>query len=132
MMDITLTCRLFREIEENTKEFSIKINNSKFVYDLKKLIKEEKKDIFSNTEVDNLELWGVEIHNDNADKFSSLILQDNKSKDIKKLETIKLVSDYWENQPSANFTHIIVDSKFLTMLRSFNQTTLNQGRSTYH
>lgn len=81
MTDITLTCRLFREIEENTKEFPIKINTSKFVYYLKKLIKEEKKDIFSDTEVDNLELWGVEIHNDNPDKFSSLILQDNKSKD---------------------------------------------------
>ncbi|CAG8758896.1 2752_t:CDS:1, partial [Racocetra fulgida] len=77
MVDIVLTCRLFKEIETNSKEFTININTGDYIANLKeKICKEVKKtnNEFLDIEADGLSLWKVEIDNNNDDEFSSLVL----------------------------------------------------------
>ncbi|CAG8689244.1 8000_t:CDS:2 [Funneliformis mosseae] len=127
MVDIKLTCRLFRDIEANSEKFNIDINTSKTVNSLKKKIFEEvqkKNDkIFSGIKVSNLELWMVHIRGD--DEFS---LKNDSTEGIKELE--EKISDYWDdkNLPEEGFTNVIIDSSLLTALKRLEQY---EGASDY-
>src|SRR5438309_2273977 len=123
---VTLTCRLFREVETNSEKFDIDVDAGKTVYSLKKKIFEEVKKknniIFSEIDADDLMLWKVQISNDEEDKFSGIILKNDENKDIKRLE--EKISDYWDDHeklPKAGCTHIIIDSPYLTALRKLKQ-----------
>src|SRR5947207_1415078 len=116
MMDITLTCRLFRDIEENSKEFKIRVNTDntsiKHANEVMQHLKETNNDMFTDINANKLELWKVNIHND-EENFSKLVLKNDNEKDIKHIWGI--ISEYWEEQPPDEFTHVIVDSPYLTV-----------------
>ncbi|CAI2194970.1 4563_t:CDS:2, partial [Funneliformis geosporum] len=113
-----LTWRFFHEVEENSEAFPIDIDESEFVSELGKKIKEKvkelKNDICSDIDDDDLDLqlWKVNISNSDVDKFSSLRLQKDESKGIEKLEGINLISKYWGDLEEG-FTHVIVTSNYL-------------------
>ncbi|CAI2179009.1 7895_t:CDS:2 [Funneliformis geosporum] len=108
MVDISLNCRLFRDVEENHK-FTMVANNTYSIENFKKKIKEKIReagnDILNDIEADHLSLC-------DKDEFSNLTL-DTKNKNVKKLEG--LIGDYWAMQPLKNFTHVIIDSPYLTI-----------------
>jgi hypothetical protein len=129
MVDISLNCRLFRDIEENYT-FTIVVNTANSVENFKKDIKEQIKrtgnDIFDGIDADHLILWQVCASNS---EFSTLTLE-TKNKNVKKLEG--LIGDYWTKQPLKEFNQVIVDSPYLTVLRKLNSLTmLSQGRSLF-
>uniref|UniRef100_U9SVQ5 Uncharacterized protein n=1 Tax=Rhizophagus irregularis (strain DAOM 181602 / DAOM 197198 / MUCL 43194) TaxID=747089 RepID=U9SVQ5_RHIID len=84
MIEIELTCRLCREIEENPESFTIKIERriNDVIY----------------IEHDHLELWKVK-------KVKIDVLE--------KLEVTELVSKHWEEQPGRKHFHVIVCSKLI-------------------
>jgi len=114
MVDISLNCWLFRD-EENYK-FTMVANTTYSIENFKKKIKEKIKeagnDILNDIEADHLNLWQVWISDSDKDEFSNLTL-DTKNKNVKKLEGI--IGDYWAVQPPKNFTHVIIDSPYLTI-----------------
>ncbi|RGB34228.1 hypothetical protein C1646_760836 [Rhizophagus diaphanus] len=121
MVDISLNCRLFRDIEENYT-FTIVVNTANSIENFKKDIKEQIKqtgnDIFDGIDTDHLILWQVCASNS---EFSTLTLE-MKNKNVKKLEGI--IGDYWTKQPLKEFTQVIVDSPYLTILRKLNSLTM--------
>ncbi|CAB4442674.1 unnamed protein product [Rhizophagus irregularis] len=120
--EITLTCRLFRDIEANSKNFEIRVLTSETIDKLEDRVfaklKEKKGDTFTDIEAYNLNLWKVNIPNDNEKKFSTLVLKNDDKGDIKILR-----SDYWEEQPPNECTHVIIDSPYLTTLRKLKALT---------
>lgn len=113
-----LTWRFFHEVEENSEAFPIDIDESEFVSELGKKIKEKVKELKNDicSDIDDgdldLQLWKVNISNSDVDKFSSLRLQKDESKGIEKLEGINLISKYWGDLEEG-FTHVIVTSNYL-------------------
>lgn len=76
-----------------------------------------------------MDLWKVKIKNDDDEIFSKLDLRSNDTENIKKIRGIT-ISEFWEEQPPTDCTHVIADSRYLSLLRDFPlQTRLNQGRS---
>ncbi|CAG8436622.1 3957_t:CDS:2, partial [Funneliformis mosseae] len=65
-------------------------------------------------------LWQVWIGNN--DKELSNLNSDAKSKNIKNLEGI--IGDYWSGQPRKEFTHVIVYSPYLNILRKLDSLTI--------
>lgn len=121
MVDISLNCQLFRDVKKNYKFTMIaNITNSieSFKKKIKEAIKEAGNDILNDIEADYLNLWQVWICDSDKDEFLDLTL-DTKNKNVKKLEG--LIGDYWAVQPLKNFTYVIIDSPYLTIL--------DQGRS---
>ncbi|GET01777.1 hypothetical protein GLOIN_2v1652895 [Rhizophagus clarus] len=93
MVDISFNCQLFQDIEKNYT-FTIIVNTTNSIEIFKKNIKEKIK----------------QIGND--------IFDETKNKNIKKLEGF--ISNYWQDQPSKKFTHIIINSPYLIILRELN------------
>lgn len=82
MVDITLTCRLFKDIEPNSEEFTINVNTDDYIANFKDKILEKVKrenDDFLEILADDLQLWKVEINNDDGG-FSNLILENDIAK----------------------------------------------------
>jgi hypothetical protein len=102
MVDISLNCRLFRDIEENY-EFNIIVNTANNVDKFKKMIRENMEeagnDFFADIDADHLFLWQVWIRNSNKDEISNLILNKG-NKNVKKLEAIGIVGEYWRSNLS--------------------------------
>ncbi|RGB31039.1 hypothetical protein C1646_709991 [Rhizophagus diaphanus] len=125
MKEITLTCRLFRDIEANSEKFEIRVLTSETIDKLEDRVfaklKEKKGDTFTDIEVYNLNLWKVNIPNDNKKKFSTLVLKNDDKGDIKILRGE--ISDNWEEQPPNECTHVIIDSPYLTTLRKLKALT---------
>ncbi|GBC53613.2 hypothetical protein GLOIN_2v1649929 [Rhizophagus irregularis DAOM 181602=DAOM 197198] len=98
--------------------FPIDIDESEFVSELGKKIKEKVKELKNDicSDIDDgdldLQLWKVNIFNSDVDKFSSLRLQEDESKGIEKLEGTNLISKYWGDLEEG-FTHVIVTSNYL-------------------
>ncbi|CAB4485069.1 unnamed protein product [Rhizophagus irregularis] len=98
--------------------FPIDIDESEFVSELGKKIKEKVKELKNDicSDIDDgdldLQLWKVNIFNSDVDKFSSLRLQEDESKGIEKLERTNLISKYWGDLEEG-FTHVIVTSNYL-------------------
>ncbi|CAG8761683.1 6448_t:CDS:1, partial [Rhizophagus irregularis] len=67
----------------------------------------------------------VHISNDNEEKFSKLVLKNDEKEDIKLIRGI--ISDYWEEQPSNEYTHIIIDSPYLITLRKLKALTTEEN-----
>lgn len=71
--------------------------------------------MFLNLNAGDLKLWKVNIFNDNKEKILKLVL---KNEDKEGMTIIRgIVSDYWEEQPSNDFTHVIIDSPMLVLRR---------------
>ncbi|GBC39171.1 uncharacterized protein OCT59_011624 [Rhizophagus irregularis] len=101
MIEIELTCRLCREIEENPESFTIKVPIIANINYLRTIIFKEIKRRINDViyiEHDHLELWKVK-------KVKIDILE--------KLEVTKLVSKHWEEQPERKHFHVIVCSKLI-------------------
>ncbi|POG79813.1 hypothetical protein GLOIN_2v1765146 [Rhizophagus irregularis DAOM 181602=DAOM 197198] len=81
------------------------------------------KDIEANSE--KIEIKKVHISNDNEEKFSKLVLKNDEKEDIKLIRGI--ISDYWEEQPSNEYTHIIIDSPYLITLRKLKALTTEEN-----
>lgn len=131
MKEITLSCHLFRDIEAGSENFEIKILTSDISFRLHDKImqhlKEKHNTMFSDIKSSNLELWKVNISNDNEEKFSKLVLKNDDNEGIQNIWG--MISDYWEEQPSNGFTHVIIDSPYLTTLRKLKAlTTGDSGR----
>ncbi|PKK59573.1 hypothetical protein RhiirC2_794661 [Rhizophagus irregularis] len=89
-------------------------------------IKSKDDEIFSGIEAKDLDLWKVKIKNDDDEIFSKLDLRSNDTENIKKIRGIT-ISEFWEEQPPTDCTHVIADSRYLSLLRDFPlQTRLNQ------
>ncbi|CAI2184620.1 18550_t:CDS:2 [Funneliformis geosporum] len=66
MVNVELTCRLFKDVEENSKEFTVVVHITDYIDDLKVKIYEKVKKTnndFLEIEADDLRLWKVEIDN---------------------------------------------------------------------
>ncbi|RIA92089.1 hypothetical protein C1645_846424 [Glomus cerebriforme] len=128
MVDISLNCQLFQDVEENYK-FTMVANTTYSIKNFKKKIKEKIKevgnDILNDIETDHLNLWQVWISDSNKDEFSNLTLE-MKNKNIKKLEGF--IGDYWAVQPLKNFTHIIIDSLYLMISNQEKEKAENLGK----
>jgi hypothetical protein len=103
MVDISLNCRLFQDIE---KEFTITTSTTNTIEKFKNDIKKKIKD-FADIEADHLTLWQVWIHNNDLSNFTFNV----KNKNIKK----GVICDYWAEQPNNEFIHVIIDSPCLTV-----------------
>ena len=116
MVDITLTCRLFKDVEKNSKKFTVEINTQDLILDLleeiyKKVELNNDFPSFGEIEATVFKLWKVEINNDDNDKFSSLVLPNDDAKSLNKLR--ERINDYWddeEKRPKKGCTHIIINS----------------------
>ncbi|PKY58047.1 hypothetical protein RhiirA4_429436 [Rhizophagus irregularis] len=133
MVNITLTFRLHRDIKKNAERFGINVVTTDSILSLEDKIYaavENKDDkIFSSIEAKDLDLWKVKIKNDNEDNFLRLDLKSNDTESMKKIQEIAII-EFWEEQPSTDCTHVIVESRYLSLLRDFpSQTILNQGSS---
>lgn len=131
MVDISLTCRLHRDVDEKFEKFVIEIRTDDFVDSLKNKIYERvnkiNNKIFSDIKASQLELWKVHIHTDNEEKLSNLSLKNDDTEGIKELQ--RVISEYWEEQPPSKFIHVIIDSPYLTTLRKLKAlTTRDSGR----
>uniref|UniRef100_A0A1D1ZLN9 5'-nucleotidase surE n=1 Tax=Anthurium amnicola TaxID=1678845 RepID=A0A1D1ZLN9_9ARAE len=127
MVDITLTCRLHREIRKNAEKFDIRVNTSDSILSLEDKIYDAVKNkddkMFSGIVAKDLDLWKVKIKNDNEEYFSKLDLRSNDTESIRGIS----ISEFWVEQPPTDCTHIIVDSRYSSLLRDFpSQTRLNQ------
>ena len=131
MVDINLLYRLFRDIDADAKESPINVNTSDHIDDLKeKIYKEVKKkhNDFLDIEAEDLRLWRVEISNSSDDEFSSLVLKNDNTKNITKLQgTIGKFWDDDEKHPKIGCTHIIVDSPRLVERRKMDNQIQDQG-----
>jgi len=120
MVDISLNCRLFRDVEDY--EFTMVVDTTSSIGDFKKKIKEKIKgagnEIFNDIEADHLIFWQVCISDSDKEEFLNLTL-DTKNENVKKLKR-GLIGDYWAVQPLKEFTHVIVDSPYLTVLQKLN------------
>jgi hypothetical protein len=120
MVDISLNCRLFRDVDY---EFIIVANTTNSIGNFKKKIRENIKgtgnNIFDDIEADHLILWQVCI---NKEEFSNLTLNTT-NENVKKLKR-GLIGDYWAVQPPKEFIHVIVDSPYLTALQSMSISSL--------
>ncbi|RGB23593.1 hypothetical protein C1646_822048 [Rhizophagus diaphanus] len=119
---------LFRDIEANSEKFEIRVLTSETIDKLEDRVfaklKEKKGDTFTDIEAYNLNLWKVNIPNDNEKKFSTLVLKNDDKGDIKILRgVISDYCDYWEEQPPNECTHVIIDSPYLTTLRKLKALT---------
>ncbi|CAG8610606.1 4088_t:CDS:2 [Funneliformis caledonium] len=121
MVDVELTCWLFKDVEENSKEFTIVVHTTDYIDDLKEKIYEKVKKTnndFLEIEADDLRLWKVEIDNNSEEEFSNLVLNNNKTKNVTKLR--ERVENFWddeERRPKEGCTHVIVDSSLLSKNR---------------
>lgn len=135
MVTITLTCRLHHEIEVNSEAFTVDVCTSDRINKLKDKIfaklKEKKDDTFTNIEAYDMKLWKVNIPVNNQEKFSKLVLKNDEKESIKNLWGI--ISDYWNEQPSNDFIHVIIDSptlKIENLTRKLNELRVGvNGRS---
>ena len=85
MVDIKLTCQLFKDVEENSKEFIAIVYTTNYIDNFKEKIYEKVKKTnndFLEIKVDNLRLWKVKINNNSKEKFSNLVLNNNKMKNV--------------------------------------------------
>ena len=131
MVDVELTCRLFKDVEENSKEFTVVVHTTDYIDDLKEKIYEKVKKTnndFLEIEADDLRLWKVEIDNNSEEEFSNLVLNNNKTKNVTKLRG--RVENFWddeERRPKGGCTHVIVDSSLLSKNRELVKTNqINQ------
>ncbi|RIA95569.1 hypothetical protein C1645_472223 [Glomus cerebriforme] len=121
MTNVSLTCRLSKDIQEKAEKFIIDVITTDTIDTLKEKVKESRNDIFFDIEADHLMLWKVQIPNGNVDEFMNLTLRDDESKNIQKLKGI--ISNFWEEQPSEEFTHVVIDSPYLIGKRKMQELT---------
>ncbi|GBC10350.1 hypothetical protein RclHR1_09560004 [Rhizophagus clarus] len=132
MINVTLTCRLYKDIKKNSKEFTINIYTTDNIDDLKKNIYEKVKetnDDFLKIVADNLLLWKVEINNNNNEEFSSLILKNNNMENKTLLQG--KVGEFWDDDekfPKEGYTHVIIDSPILSKITELKQELANKER----
>ena len=100
-MSITLLCLVKGNTLANA--FAVDIDSEKLVSHLKKAIKAEKHKTFHGVEADELQLWKVEIRDDQDDLLSNLSLQDQ----VELLAT-KKISKYFPDSPAEEHIHVIV------------------------
>ncbi|PKK61394.1 hypothetical protein RhiirC2_791865 [Rhizophagus irregularis] len=112
MTDIMLTCRLFKDVEVNSKEFTVEVNTQDLILDLQEKIYSEVKKINGDFfKANELQLWKVEINNDDNDEFSSLVLPNDGAKNLDKFK--EKIADYWDEEEKRlkeGCIHIIVNS----------------------
>ncbi|KAG0355130.1 hypothetical protein BGZ54_001285 [Gamsiella multidivaricata] len=96
--------------EGTPNAFSVKIASTDTVDDLKKLIKAEKTNNFSDVDADQLTLWRVSIPDDDDDDDEDLpvLLDNTPAKDKKKLKATRELSDVFNENPAKRTIHIIV------------------------
>ena len=104
MTNITIFCLVHHDLAEHA--FPVHIPKTSFIGDLKKLIKEERPDVFGNVVAVNLSLWKVNIPIDeNVDAvLDSLVLNGKNAK----------LQPYWEvgkpfHKPPEGHIHIVVE-----------------------
>jgi hypothetical protein len=116
MVSVELTCRLFKDIEKNAREFTVVVHATDYIDTLKEKIYEEVKksnNDFFDIETEELMLWKVEINNKNDEEFSNLVLNDDKTKNVTVTKLRGKVEDFWddeERRPKKGYTHIIINS----------------------
>jgi hypothetical protein len=98
MKEITLTCRLFRDIEANSEKFEIKILTSNISFKLEdkimQYLREKNNAMVLNIKAKDLEIWKVNISNHKEEDFLKLVLKSNNKGDIMLIRGT--ISDYWE------------------------------------
>ena len=102
---ITLMCLVRGESSDHA--FTVRINKSEFVADLKKLIKAEKQQLFDGIDPDNLTLWRVFIPVENDAILQKLVLEN--ANGVQKLHPTEEVSDVFSETPPKKHIHIIVE-----------------------
>ncbi|KAF8925514.1 hypothetical protein BGZ47_003224, partial [Haplosporangium gracile] len=103
---LSLFCLVNGEATSNA--FSIKIPSNDTVDDLKKLIKAEKSNAFSDIDADQLTLWRVSIPDDDDDDEISIVLDNVNNKDKKKLRATRGLLEIFPDKPPKNTIHVIV------------------------
>jgi hypothetical protein len=101
---LNLFCLVDGEPQSNV--FSVKPSPADTVDDLKKLIKTEKTNQFSDVDADQLTLWRVSISVVPANKHKPIVL--NEVESPTELEPTDDVSDVFDEPPPKKTIHIIV------------------------
>ena len=100
-MSITLLCLV--KGNKTANAFPVDIGRNQLVGHLKKVIKAEQPQTFTNVDAKDLKLWKVTIPGDQDDQLRNLILQDSDE-----LLAINDIGDYWPTSPPKKHIHIIV------------------------
>jgi len=106
-MDSSLSVFCLVDGEAPARAFRISISSTATVSDLKKLIKTEKPNEFSDVDADMLTLWRIFISPTNVDDDEVPVSLDTLTEKIK-LRPISRLSKVFTEQPSEEAIHIIV------------------------
>jgi hypothetical protein len=99
-------------VDGKTTPFIVEVGRTKTVDQLKKLIKAEKANEFSDFDADMLTLWCVSIPDadDEEDEDLPILLNNISSDDKKKLKATHNLSDVFQETPPKKTMHIIVQA----------------------
>jgi hypothetical protein len=100
-MPITLLCLVKGNTTANA--FPVDIDKDQLVGHLKKVIKAEQPQTFTNVDAKDLKLWKVTIPGDQDNQLRNLILQDSDE-----LLAIRKISKYFPDLPPEEYIHVIV------------------------
>jgi hypothetical protein len=108
MTDKPLTLFCLVDGEATSQAFSVDIEQTKAVDQLKKVIKTEKAPRFDDVAADELTLWKVEIPDDDDDEEIPFLLNAVSTKDKKKLKATRELNEFFTKPPPKKTIHIIV------------------------
>ena len=80
------------------------IEKDKSISHLKKVIKVEQSQTFTNVDAKDIKLWKVPISDDHDDQLRNLILEDSDE-----LLAIRKISKYFPDSPAEECIHVIVE-----------------------
>ncbi|KAF9300485.1 hypothetical protein BGZ74_007822, partial [Mortierella antarctica] len=107
---LTLFCLV--DGETTSQAFSIEIDQTKTVHDLKGAIKTKKAPRFDDVAAHKIALWRVSIPDDDDDEEEEedlpILLDNIPGKDKRKLEARRELSDVFDDKPAKILVHVIV------------------------